>query len=147
MRIVKASAKPSTSKKFSKVKADEDINIDEQIVDEAPVDEAPAEGGEATVAPEATDMLFEAEDVAELVAEVTGEEVTVEVDDADDSVIFTVGEEEFTIEPEGDEEILEASSKQLRGKADVRATKKAPVAKKAVRASRKASAKKALRRR
>ena len=146
MRIVKASAKPSTSKKFSKVKADEDINIDEQIVDETPVDDVPAEGGEATVAPEATDMLFEAEDVAELVAEVTGEEVTVEVDDADDSVIFTVGKEEFTIEPEGDEEILEASRKQLRGKASVKASEKAP-ARKAVRASRKASAKQALRRR
>lgn len=146
MRIVKASKKPSTSKKFSKVRADEDINIDEQIVDEAPVDDVPEEGGEATVAPEATDMLFEAEDVAELVAEVTGEEVTVEVDDADDSVIFTVGKEEFTIEPEGDEEILEASRKQLRGKASVKASVKAP-ARKAVRASRKASAKQALRRR
>lgn len=146
MRIVKASKKPSTSKKFSKVKADEDINIDEQIVDDVPADDAAAEGGDATVAPEATDMLFEAEDVAELVAEVTGEEVTVEVDDADDSVIFTVGEEEFTIEPEGDEEILEASSKQLRGKSSVRASRSAAT-RKAVRASRKASAKTSLRRR
>ncbi len=146
MRIVKASKKPSTSKKFSKVKADEDINIDEQIVDDVPADDAAAEGGDATVAPEATDMLFEAEDVAELVAEVTGEEVTVEVDDADDSVIFTVGEEEFTIEPEGDEEILEASRKVLRGKTSVRASKTAP-ARKEVRASRKASAKTSLRRR
>lgn len=147
MRIVKASKKPSTSKKFSKVRADEDINIDEQIVDDAPADDVPADGGEATVAPEATDMLFEAEDVAELVAEVTGEEVTVEVDDADDSVIFTVGEEEFTIEPEGDEEILEASRKVLKGKSVVRASRKAPAARKAVRASRKASTKQALRRR
>lgn len=142
MRIVKASAKPRSSKKFSKVRADEDINIDETVVDEAPAEE----GGEATVAPEATDMLFEAEDVAELVAEVTGEEVTVEVDDADDSVIFTVGEEEFTVEPEGDEEILEASRKSLRGKQSVRASKKSEP-RKPVRASRKvAGSRKALRR-
>lgn len=138
MRIVKASAKPSTSKKFSKVRADEDINIDETVVDEA------SEGG-ATVAPEATDMLFEAEDVAELVAEVTGQDVTVEVDDADDSVIFTVGEEEFTVEPEGDEEILESSRKSLANKKSVRASK--VPARKPVRASRKAASRRPLRHR
>lgn len=144
MRIVKATAKPNSSKKLSKVRADEDINIDETVVDDVPAEE---EAGEATVAPEATDMLFEAEDVAELVAEVTGEEVTVEVDDADDSVIFTVGEEEFTIEPEGDEEILEASRKSLAGKKSVKASRR-PMPRKAVRASRKTapSGRKALRR-
>lgn len=139
MRIVKASAKPNTSKKLRSVRADEDIQIDEKITEEAPA-------AEATVDPAATDMLFEAEDVAELVAEVTGEEVTVEVDDADDSVIFTVGTEEFTVEPEGDEEILEASTKSLRGKAPVRASRKA-APRKNVRASRKVATKQSLRRR
>ena len=60
----------------------------------------------ADVDPEATDLLFEAEDVAELVAEVTGEPVEVTVED--DSVKFAVGDDEFRVEPEGDEEILEA---------------------------------------
>ena len=60
----------------------------------------------ADVDPEATYLLFEAEDVAELVAEVTGEPVEVTVED--DSVKFAVGDDEFLVEPEGDEEILEA---------------------------------------
>lgn len=65
----------------------------------------------AEVAPEATDLLFETEDVADLVAEVTGE--TVEVETTDDAVEFTVGEgeeaETFTVEPEEDAEILESA--------------------------------------
>ena len=65
-------------------------------------------GGEAVVAPEATDLLFEAEDVAELVAEVTDMPVEVEVAEDGDSVVFAVGEDEYTVEAEGDEEILEA---------------------------------------
>ena len=78
------------------------------------------------VAPEATDLLFEAEDVAELVAEVTGEvvEVTAEGDD----VTFVVGEgetvEEYTVSAEGDEEILEASRRAFRGKRPVRASRR-----------------------
>lgn len=79
-----------------------------------------AEVGEVSVDPEATDLLFEAEDVAELVAEVTGEEVTVSADE--DAVVFEVGEEEFVVEPEGNEEILEATRKTLRGKRTVKAS-------------------------
>lgn len=60
----------------------------------------------ADVDPEATDLLFEAEDVAELIAEVAGEPVDVTVED--DSVKFAVGDDEYLVEPEGDEEILEA---------------------------------------
>lgn len=99
---MKISAKKFTSKR---IKASEDAG--EEVVD---------------VAPEATELLFEAEDVAELVAEVTGEDVSVESDE--DSVVFTVGEEEFTVEPEGDEEILEATKKPLAGKKSVKASKK-----------------------
>ena len=105
------------------IKADE--MIEDEVVDDVPVEDdvpdAPEEGGEVDVAPEATDLLFEAEDVAELVAEVTGEEVAVTVDD--DSVSFEVGEDVFTVEPEGDEEILEATKKPLRNKKSVKASK------------------------
>lgn len=65
------------------------------------------------IAPEATELLFEAEDVAQVVAEATGEDVVVDV--TEDGVEFTVGEGEdadvFTVEPEGDEELLEASTR------------------------------------
>lgn len=76
--------------------------------------------GDVEVDPEATDLLFEAEDVAELVAEVTGQSVDVTVDD--DAVTFAVGEDEYTVEAEGDEEILEASTKVLRNKRRVSAS-------------------------
>lgn len=72
------------------------------------------------VAPEATDLLFEASDVAELVAEVTGE--TVEVTAEDDAVTFAVGEDEYHVEAEGDEEILETSRRALKGKTAVQAS-------------------------
>lgn len=72
------------------------------------------------VAPEATDLLFEAEDVAELVAEVTGEDV--QVDAEEDVVTFTVGEEEFQVIAEGDEEILEAVRKPLKNKKNIKAS-------------------------
>lgn len=77
-------------------------------------------GGEPTVAPEASDLLFEAEDVAELVAEVTGAPVEVTADDT--TVVFTVGEDEYTVEAEGDEEILETSRRTFRGKRTVAAS-------------------------
>lgn len=78
---------------------------------------------EATVAPEATDLLFEAEDVAELVAEVTEQPVEVEVAEDGDSVTFAVGEDVYTVEAEGDEEILESSRRNMRGKARVSASR------------------------
>ena len=58
------------------------------------------------VEPEATELLFETQDVADLLAEATGEDVTAEVNE--DAVEFTVGEETLVAEPEGDEEILES---------------------------------------
>lgn len=67
------------------------------------------------VAPEATDLLFEADDVAELVAEVTGQDVTVEVDDEAGDVTFTVADEDFTVTPEEDTPLVEASTRILRG--------------------------------
>lgn len=96
------------------------IRANEDLEDEG----APAGG--VTVDPSATELVFEAEDVAELVAEVTGEEVAVTVDD--DAVTFSVGDEDFVVEPDGaeDEEILEASRKALRGKRRVAASTRRP---------------------
>ena len=108
------------------------IVANEELVDETVVDNEPEvddvadtvdEAGEVIVDPEATDLLFEAEDVAELIAEVTGQ--TVEVTVEDDSVEFAVGEDVYTVEAEGDEEILEAATKKvLRGKKTVAASTK-----------------------
>lgn len=91
---------------------------------------------EVMVAPEATELLFESEDVAELVAEVTGQ--TVEVTADGDEVTFAIGEgeeaEEFTVTAEGDEEVLETSRRALRGKKTVAASRR-PQAKRPVAAS------------
>lgn len=104
-------------------------NIDDVVVD---------------VEPEATDLLFEAEDVAELVAEVTGAPVEVTVDD--DSVTFAVDGEEYLVEPEGDEEILESVRRPLRGKRRVAANRRRRPSARPVRASRRTAAKPATRR-
>ena len=70
---------------------DADVKNDDQDVD---------------VTPEASDLLFETEDVAQLVAEITGEdvEVTTSDDDEDDAVTFTVGDQDFTVQPDEDME-------------------------------------------
>lgn len=62
---------------------------------------------ETEVATEATELLFEAEDVAEILAEVSGEDVEVTADG--DVVTFAVGEDEYVVEAEGDEEYVESS--------------------------------------
>ena len=90
-----------------------------RIVAEAEIDpqmDAPVEdvdmtdegAGNVSVDEEATDLLFETDDVAQLVAEVTGMDVEVTPDPETDAVTFAVGQDEFTVTPEGDEEILEA---------------------------------------
>lgn len=96
-----------------RVLADTDMDVD--------VDVEETGAGDVYVDPESTDLLFEAEDVAELVAEVTGEEVSVTSDE--DGVTFTVAGDEFYVEPEGDEEILEASRKKIRSKRPVSASR------------------------
>ena len=85
---------------------------------------APEADADVEVAPEATALLFETEDVAELLSEVTGEPVSVEAKDGDDTIKFTVGENEYTVEPDGDEEILEAARKPLAKKRKVAASAK-----------------------
>lgn len=122
MRIVKKANKKSvkascvTRKPLKGVKADEEVE-ETEVAPEAP--EAP----EAEVAPEATELLFETEDVAQLLAEVTDEDVTVDVDDDTDEIVFTVADEEYTVAPDGEEELLEASTR-IMGKKRVSAASK-----------------------
>ena len=119
MRIVKKANKKSvkascvTRKPLKAVKADEGV-------EETPV---PEETPDTEVAPEATELLFETEDVAQLLAEVTDEDVTVGVDDDTDEIVFTVADEEYTVAPDGEEELLEASTR-IMGKKRVSAASK-----------------------
>lgn len=120
-----------------------------RIVAEAEIDpqmDAPVEdvdmtddgAGAVSVDEEATDLLFETDDVAQLVAEVTGEDVQVTTDPETDAVVFGIGQDEFTVTPEGDEEILEARRmpKKPAVKASTR-TKTFSPSRKSVRASKK----------
>lgn len=102
-RPVRASRRP--------IKSDDEIeevddfeDVEEDFADELP--EVPAEESE---------LLFEVEDVAEVLAEVTGEPVDYTVDDETTEVTFTVGEDEITVTPEGDEEVVEESTR-VRGR-------------------------------
>ena len=76
------------------------------------------------VAPEATDLLFEAEDVAQLVAEITGQDVEVTADE--NEVTFDIAGDDFgsfTIEAEGDEEVVEMSVRAKRNTRKVTASR------------------------
>lgn len=110
-RSVKASrvATRSAQRRAIRAAEEEEIEVDEEV-------------GGVDVAPEASDLLFEAEDVAELVAEVTGQEVSVTVED--DVVTFEVGEDAYAVEAEGDEEILETTRRPLKGKSSVKASRR-----------------------
>ena len=98
------------------------VRAAEEVVDETMEELPPAEEPVADVDPAATDLLFETEDVAQLLAEVTESEVTADVDEDTDAIVFTVNDQEYLVEPEGDEEILEATRKSLRGKKSVKAS-------------------------
>lgn len=79
------------------------------------------------VAPEAGDLLFETEDVAELLAEVTGEAVEATTSESGDTVTFAIGEDEFVVEAEGNEEMVESSVRPTsRGRRSVAASRPAP---------------------
>jgi hypothetical protein len=105
------------------------VKADDEIVEE-PIEDLPApadvdivdDEAEVTVDEEATELLFEAEDVAELVSEVTGLPVDVTVDE--DEVVFAVGDDEYTVTPEGDEEIVEQSSRVRKSAKTVKAGSK-----------------------
>lgn len=78
----------------------------------------------ADIAPEATDLLFETEDVAQLIAEITGQDVEVTADE--NEVTFDIGEEfgSFTVEADGGEEIVESSVRSMRKRNSVTASRK-----------------------
>ena len=85
--------------------SDDDAEIDETInVDDVDTD--------ADVAPEATDLVFEVQDVADLVSAVTDAPVDVDVADDGNSIDFTVGDDEdaevYTVEADGTEDVLES---------------------------------------
>ena len=109
------------------IKADvdfDDVPVEDDIVDEEPIEDIDmpaAEEAEVTVDDAATELLFEAEDVAELVSEVTGLPVDVTVDE--DEVVFAVGDDEYTVTPEGDEEIVEQSTRMRKSAQSVKASK------------------------
>jgi hypothetical protein len=92
------------------IKADEEFEDIEALPEGEDV--APAEG-EVNVDAEASELLFQAEDVAELISEVSGQPVDVTADE--NEVVFTVGEDEYTVTPDGDEEIVEESKRVRRG--------------------------------
>ena len=85
-----------------------------------------AETSEEPGVDEGADMglLFEAEDVAQLITEITGEDVDVAPSDDGDYVDFTVGDEVYTVEADGDEEVLEAVRRPLAKKRSVAASRK-----------------------
>lgn len=117
-----------STKKARRVTASEEIEEPvevETVVEDVEID------------PSATELVFETEDVAQLIAEVTGD--TVEVTADENAVVFTVGDADYTVEPEGDEEILETSRKILKGKKAVAASTRKPARKPA--ATRKAARK------
>ena len=136
------------SKGKGRIVAEDEIEVEDVVVDD-----------DVVIAPEASDLLFEAEDVAELLAEVTGD--VVEATAEGDEVTFAIGEgdtiEEYTVTAEGDEEILESSRRAFRGKRPVRASRRPmgrrpvgrkPIGRRPVKASRRpAPARKPLTRR
>ena len=93
--------------------ADEDLPAPADV--DAPVDEEP----EVIVDDEAAELLFEAEDVAQLIAEVT--ELPVEVTVDDEEVKFAIGNDEYTVTAEGDEEVVEQSTRVRKSAKTVRA--------------------------
>lgn len=111
-RTVKASSRAAKARARRAIRANEEFE-EEEI----------EEGRDVDIDPEAADLLFEAEDVAELIMEVTGQDVAVTVDD--DEVKFEVGEDEFTVTAEGDEEILESTRRPLKNKKTVKASRNA----------------------
>lgn len=86
-----------------------DVDIDDEDTDDVSV-ESSAEG-----------LLFEVQDVAQVIAEITGQDVEVSTDDETDEVEFAVGDEVYTITPDGDEEEV-VSSRQI-SKRPIRASR------------------------
>ena len=97
------------SKRSTKaIKADDELDVEDELPE--------VEDTDVEVSPEATELLFETEDVAQLLAEVTQKPVDVDTTDDGESVEFTVGDDVYTVESEGDEEVLESVRKPFKRK-------------------------------
>lgn len=119
----KKNIKPSTRR----------IRASEEPIDDQTPAEGGGEGGSVNVDPEATELVFETEDVAELLAEVTNEDVDVVADE--NEITFTIGDTDYTVQAEGGEEVLEASTSVRRRNA-IQASRRAANARRPVAASR-----------
>ena len=119
-KTVRASKKvaPSTKRPVRAnrrmIRSDEEID---EVIEE-PVDEVIDEPVEDVIEDEIVDeedveevILFEAEDVAEIIAEFVEEPVDYTIDDETAEVTFTAGEDEVVATPEGDEVVVEDSTR------------------------------------
>lgn len=130
-RSVKASARPNRTRMSNRTRmpsnARRPIKAEEEMIDDSEIMDK-----------DTSELLFEATDVADLLAEISGEDVEMDMDD--DVVVFTIGEDEYTIEPEGDEEVLESVRRPMRRMRSVKAgsrssmtTRRKPAARPSVR--------------
>lgn len=104
------------SKRSTKaIKADDELDVEDELPE--------VEDTDVEVSPEATELLFETEDVAQLLAEVTQQPVDVDTTDDGESVEFTVGEDVYTVESEGDEEVLESVRKPFKRKKAIKSSR------------------------
>lgn len=97
------------------IKADDELDVEDELPE--------VEDTDVEVSPEATELLFETEDVAQLLAEVTQQPVEVDTADDGESVEFTVGEDVYTVESEGDEEVLESVRKPFKRKKAIKSSR------------------------
>lgn len=104
------------SKRSTKaIKADDELDVEDELPE--------VEDTDVEVSPEATELLFETEDVAQLLAEVTQQPVDVDTTDDGESVEFTVGKDVYTVESEGDEEVLESVRKPFKRKKAIKSSR------------------------
>lgn len=97
------------------IKADDELDVEDELPE--------VEDTDVEVSPEATELLFETEDVAQLLAEVTQQPVEVDTADDGESVEFTVGDDVYTVESEGDEEVLESVRKPFKRKKAIKSSR------------------------
>ena len=101
------------SKRSTKaIKADDELDVEDELPEV-----------EDTDVEVSTELLFETEDVAQLLAEVTQKPVDVDTADDGESVEFTVGEDVYTVESEGDEEVLESVRKPFKRKKAIKSSR------------------------
>lgn len=104
------------SKRSTKaIKADDELDVEDELPETEDMD--------VDVSPEATELLFETEDVAQLLAEVTQQPVDVDTADDGESVEFTVGKDVYTVESEGGEEVLESVRRPFKHKRAIKSSR------------------------